>query len=80
MNRLDQFKIVQNEAAQLFDKKNKDYGDAFADYGMVGVLVRLGDKVRRCQSISNNVFLAIQSAKVLQIMRSLLTKIRKYCL
>ena len=30
MNRLDQLKIVQNEAAQLFDKKNKDYGDAFA--------------------------------------------------
>ena len=40
--------------SSLFQKKNKDYGDAFADYGSIGVLVRLGDKIRRCQSITNS--------------------------
>jgi len=53
MNRLDQFKIVQNEAAQLFDKKNKDYGDAFANYGPIGVIVRIGDKINRLSSVTN---------------------------
>lgn len=52
-NRVEQLLAVQKEAKELFERKNADYGDAFADYGMVGVLVRLGDKVRRCQSISN---------------------------
>ena len=34
-------------------KKNKDYGDAFATYGPVGVLVRIGDKIQRYQNINN---------------------------
>lgn len=50
--RVQQLKTVQAEALELFKKKNHDYGDAFADYDVVGVLVRLGDKVKRCQSIS----------------------------
>jgi len=45
--------IVQNEALELFKKKNSDYGDAFASYGAIGVLVRMGDKISRLQSISN---------------------------
>ena len=54
MTRPEQLSKVQKEAYKLFCKKNKDYGDAFADYGVVGVLVRLGDKIRRAQTISNN--------------------------
>ena len=34
-------------------KKNKDYGDAFATYGPVGVLVRIGDKIQRLQNITS---------------------------
>lgn len=52
--RPEQLQKVQSEAYKLFCRKNKDYGDAFADYGVVGVLVRLGDKIRRAQSISKN--------------------------
>lgn len=51
--RNQQFKAVQEEGLELFTRKNKDYGDAFADYGVVGVLVRMGDKIRRLQNISN---------------------------
>ena len=53
MDRLKQLKTIQNEAAQLFDKKNKDYGDAFANYGPVGVIVRMGDKINRLSSVTN---------------------------
>ena len=54
MNRLSQLKAVQLEGAKLFEKKNKDYGDAFANYGPIGVIVRMGDKINRLTSVTNN--------------------------
>lgn len=52
MNRLEQLKKVQQEGADLFKRKNADYGDAFANYGPIGVLIRMGDKIQRLMSIS----------------------------
>jgi hypothetical protein len=54
MNRVDQMKKVQHEALELFTKKNIDYGDAFAKYGVIGVLMRMEDKLQRCMSITKN--------------------------
>lgn len=53
-SRVEQMKIVQEEALDLFVKKNTDYGDAFAIYGPVGVIVRMGDKIQRLISVSKN--------------------------
>lgn len=53
-DRIEQFSLVQNECLELFKKKNADYGDAFANYGPVGVIVRMGDKIQRLVSVSNN--------------------------
>ena len=52
--RVLQMEKVQNEGLELFKKKNKDYGDAFANYGPIGVMVRMGDKMQRLVSISKN--------------------------
>jgi hypothetical protein len=52
-HRVTQLSTVQTEALQLFEKKNSDYGDAFATYGSIGVIVRIGDKIQRLLSISN---------------------------
>ena len=52
--RSKQMLAVQKEGFDLFLKKNKDYGDAFAKYGPIGVLVRLGDKINRLQNITKN--------------------------
>ena len=54
MTREQQMLQVQNEAIELFKRKNKDYGDAFANYGTIGVLVRLSDKISRATSITKN--------------------------
>ena len=54
MDRKVQHLEVQKEAHLLFEKKNKDYGDAFANYGPIGVIVRMGDKIRRSASITRN--------------------------
>ena len=35
-------------------KKNIDYGDAFAKYGIIGVFIRMEDKLQRYLSITNN--------------------------
>ena len=52
MTRGEQMQAVQNAALTLFEKKNTDYGDAFANFGTIGVLVRLSDKISRAVSIS----------------------------
>ncbi len=54
VNRIEQMQKVQKEGLELFKKKNKDYGDAFAKYGTVGVLIRMEDKLQRSISISNS--------------------------
>ena len=54
MNRPQQLRQVQDEAYKLFEKKNADYGDAFATYGAVGVIVRMGDKISRLSSVTKN--------------------------
>jgi len=54
MDRLSQLKKVQCEGAKLFAKKNEDYGDSFADYGPIGVIIRMGDKIKRLSSVTNN--------------------------
>lgn len=53
-NRVEQMETIQTEALELFKKKNTDYGDAFATYGIVGVLVRMGDKISRLSSITKS--------------------------
>lgn len=52
--RVAQLARVQSEALELFRRKNADYGDSFASHGIVGVLVRLHDKILRALSISKS--------------------------
>ena len=54
MNRPEQLEKVQKEAYNLFVKKNKDYGDSFATYGPIGVIVRMGDKISRLTSLTKS--------------------------
>ena len=51
--RVQQMKKIQAEGLELFTKKNADYGDAFAKYGIIGVLMRIEDKLQRSISITN---------------------------
>ena len=53
-NRVEQMEIIQKEGLELFKKKNADYGDAFAKYGVIGVLMRIEDKIQRSLSITKN--------------------------
>ena len=63
-NRVEQLRKVQQEGLSLFTRKNQDYGDAFATYGTIGVLVRLGDKIHRLQSISSRGINLVEDEKL----------------
>ena len=52
--RVAQMQTIQSEALELFTRKNADYGDAFAKYGVIGVLMRIEDKLHRSMSITKN--------------------------
>ena len=52
MDRVSQMQTVQKEGLELFKRKNKDYGDAFANFGPIGVIVRMGDKINRLMNIT----------------------------
>lgn len=53
-NRIEQMKKIHDDALEVFRKKNADYGDSFATYGIIGILIRVEDKMRRAISISKN--------------------------
>jgi hypothetical protein len=53
-DRIKQMMDIQSKALDLFAKKNVDYGDAFASYGIIGVLIRIQDKIQRALSITSN--------------------------
>jgi hypothetical protein len=54
MDRVSQMMEIQSKALELFSRKNADYGDAFAKYGVIGVLMRIEDKIQRSLSITKN--------------------------
>ena len=54
MDRPEQMKQIQAKALELFIRKNIDYGDAFAKFGIIGVLMRIEDKIQRSLSITKN--------------------------
>ena len=64
MDRVEQYKAVQKEDIELFQRKNKDYGDAFANYGPVGVIVRMGDKINRLSSVTKNQVSLVQNESI----------------
>ena len=53
-NRIEQMVEVQASALELFKKKNQDYGDAFAKFGIIGILMRIEDKIQRAISVDKN--------------------------
>ena len=64
MDRVTQLQEIHYRSLELFKKKNQDYGDAFAKYGTLGVLVRISDKLQRFQSITKNQITLVEDEKL----------------
>ena len=50
MSSVEQFKRLQGEIFELFQKKNADYGDAFKENGSIGTFIRIKEKVGRLKN------------------------------
>ncbi len=64
MDRVEKMKKIQNDGLELFIKKNIDYGDAFAKYGTIGVLMRIEDKLQRLMSITKNKIILVNDESI----------------
>lgn len=62
--RVQQMMEVQAEGLELFKRKNKDYGDAFAQYGVIGVLMRIQDKIQRAVNISKTNISLVEDERI----------------
>jgi hypothetical protein len=71
MDRVAQMKEVQQTALELFAKKNADYGDAFAKFGVIGVLMRIEDKIQRALSITKSGVALVDSESIRDTMLDL---------
>ena len=63
-DRVQQMITVQTTALELFKRKNTDYGDAFATFGVIGVLMRIEDKIKRSLSITKNGITLVDDEKI----------------
>ena len=61
MDRVQQMKQIQEEGLQLFTKKNKDYGDSFSQFGPIGVIIRMQDKINRLANITKTNITLVES-------------------
>ena len=71
MDRVSQLRSIQDEALALFERKNADYGDAFATYGPIGVIMRMGDKINRLVSISKREITLVNDESILDTLMDL---------
>lgn len=51
ISNIDIVEKIQQEGFQLFKRKNSDYGNSFASHGVIGIIIRMGDKISRIQSL-----------------------------
>ena len=49
----DKVEQIQAEALELFKRKNEQYGNAFAKYETIGVMIRIGEKINRFLSVNH---------------------------
>ena len=62
--RVKQMIDIQARALDLFARKNRDYGDAFAKFGVIGVLMRIEDKIQRSLSITKNAVQLVKDERI----------------
>ena len=57
-NKGKRFRKITENMADLYERKNKDYGDSFSnsldEFGVIAGVVRLSDKMNRIKALTKN--------------------------
>lgn len=51
---IERLEKIQAEGKAIFERKNKDYGNSFAEDGVLGVMIRMKDKMNRFITLARN--------------------------
>ena len=81
MDNAERHKKVCYELNRIYNEKNHDYGDSFAesyqDYGLIGAAIRIGDKYKRLHNITaRNAELKVSGETI----RDTLLDMANYCI
>ena len=56
--KVKRFREITDNMADLYERKNKDYGDSFSnsldEFGVIAGVVRLSDKMNRIKTLTKN--------------------------
>ena len=55
---------IENENKELFKKKNNDYGKSYEDFGLIGIIIRMNDKINRIKSICIKNEIEVKNEKI----------------
>ena len=55
---------IQSKGLEMFIKKNRDYGDSYKEFGIIGLLVRIQDKIKRAITIDKNNICLVEDEKM----------------
>ena len=44
---------IISDNTKLFERKNTDYGNSFVDFELIGIIVRLNDKINRILNLGD---------------------------
>ena len=62
---------IEVGSLQLFKKKNADYGNSFVDFGQIGILVRIVDKLNRILTLTNSKRVCVDDEPLVDCYRDL---------
>lgn len=49
---IEKYDTIINETRTILINKNKDYGEAYKEFGLIGLLARINEKIKRCLTIT----------------------------
>lgn len=79
MNKTERFREIANGLADLYERKNTDYGDSFGrsveKYGMIAALTRMSDKFNRAENL-----ILKGKAEVQESLNDTLLDLAAYCI
>jgi hypothetical protein len=49
---IEKYDSIIDETRTILINKNKDYGEAYKEFGLIGLLARINEKIKRCLTIT----------------------------
>lgn len=67
MTNIERFRVIVDEMAKLYERKNHDYGNSFDQscdkHGLIAAIVRMEDKLNRASNLVENDAMVCESIK-----------------